>query len=238
MPKVFSRLIFLTLITLSICTFFFSCQKKETLPSIDFKTSYFPLKLGSVIIYKADSTDYRALTPTQSQQTKYSFEIKDSVVRDISEGNVKTFVIYRYKKTGSADWVFEKVLTRTLTGQRAEEFIDNRRFVRLTFPPERNKFWKGNTFNNLDDGSETIYTIKSVDQKRQISSISLDSTLVVEEMKDLNLIRKDYAIAIYAKNIGMVRRIVYSVDNATHPVIDSTKIREGYIYSMELKSFK
>lgn len=207
-----------------------SC-KDESLPPADFKTSYFPLKLHSTLIYKVDSTHYSEFNHTV---ITYSFEIKDSVVRDISEGNNQTFVIYRYKKTGN-EWVYQKLFTRTIVSQRAEEFVDNQRFVRLTFPPQKNKSWKGNLYNNLDLNTGTVYTIKSLDSKREINSIALDSTLVVEEMQDINLIRKDYAIAIYAKNIGLVKRMTYAVDTE---ISDSTKIIDGYKSIMELKSFR
>jgi len=228
MFKAISKIKFLVLTALSISAFF-ACKKHETLPPVDFKMGYYPLKLNSTIIYQVDSTQYIRFS---NSKITYNFELKDTVVSDISEGNSKTFVIHRYKRTGNGNWIFQKVFTRTITGQRAEEFIDNIKFVRLVFPPEKNKYWKGNTYNNLSDYA--TFSITGVDEKREINSNVLDSTLTVEEIQEKNLIRQYYATAVYAKNIGLVQR--YEVNGETE--ITDTIIKEGYRYNMVIKSFK
>jgi len=228
MFKAASKFKFLLLTALSISVFF-ACKKHETLPPLDYKWAYYPLKLNSVIVYRVDSTQYFQFS---NSKTTYNFELKDSVVSDISEGSSKTFVIHRYKRPLNGAWAFQKVITRTLTGLRAEEFIDNIKFVRLVFPPQIDKYWKGNTYNNLNDYA--TFSITGLDQKVEINSHVLDSTLTVEEVQEDNLIRQYYATAIYAKNIGLVQR--YEVNGQTE--ITDTIIKEGYRYTMKLISFK
>ncbi|WP_256012608.1 hypothetical protein [Desertivirga xinjiangensis] len=206
-----------------------ACEKKETSAPLDFKFNYYPLEAGRVNIYEVDSIHYSGFN---NSQTQYNFELKDSVVNDISEGDRKTVIIHRFKKPENGNWTFQKVITRTITGQRAEEFIDNVRFVRLVFPPEAGKYWKGNTYNTLSDYA--VFSITDVDKKLEVNSLVLDSTLTVEEEQENNLIRQYYSTAIYAKNIGLVQRS--EVNGETE--ITETEIKDGYRYTMTLKSYK
>lgn len=212
-----------------IISAFCACKKNETLPPLDLNFAYYPLEVGRVNIYEVDSIHYSGFN---NSKTNYSFQLKDSVVNDISEGDRKTAVIHRFKKTGNGSWTFQKVISRTVTGQRAEEFIDNVRFVRLVFPPEAGTYWKGNTYNTLSEYA--VFSIADVDKKLEINSMVLDSTLTVEEEQENNLIRQYYSTAVYAKNIGLVQRS--EVNGETE--ITETELRDGYRYTMTLKSYK
>ncbi len=210
------------------CLFFFtSCQKRESSPPADLKASYFPLKLNSSLIYEVDSTVYNDFTGTQTQ---YLFEIKDTVISTIeSEEGGTTVYIERYKKSNSGEWKFQKVISRSLKELRAEEFIDNRRYVRLTFPPEKYKSWNGNTYNNQD---QQEYYFKAVDIPLSINNLNFDSTAVVVQMEEENLIREDYSEEVYAKHAGLVKKTVTALDKD----ISSGRIIRGFVYTMKIKS--
>lgn len=205
---------------------FFACTKRETVSAPDFQLSYFPLKLNSRIIYQVDSTVYNDFSNTS---TVYNFEIKDTVVSALEESGRKGFIINRYKRISGQVWAYQKSLTRSIVAQRAEEFIDNVRYVRFTFPPFTGKTWNGNTYNNL---GEQTYKLTDLYSSQNVNGIALDSTATVKEIDETNLIREDYAVAVYAKNVGLVKREVRALDKD----INTGKIKKGFKYLMQLKS--
>ena len=127
----------------------FSCSKSENLPTPNMGLNYFPLKVNSVVIYNVDSTVYNNFN---NSITNYLFKLKDTVTNKFTDaqGN-EAYRIERYKKTGTQDWIFQKVITRKIINIRAEEFIDNKRYVRLVFPPTLQSTWNGHLYNDLGE---------------------------------------------------------------------------------------
>ncbi len=205
-----------------------SC-KKETLPPTDLKKEYYPLKLHSSITYKVDSTAYNEF---DHSETNYLFELKDTVVAEIANSdNRKTFRIYRYKRELSNEWIFQKVIVRSLVDFRYEETLDNQKFVRIVFPPERNKKWNGNTYNNL---GEQQYQIVNLDETLTVNGINFDSTLLVKQLEDINLIKEERTFETYAKGIGLIKKEVTALSKD----INSGAVRNGFKYNMSIKSFQ
>ena len=205
-----------------------SCSKTETADLPDLKKSYFPLNPGHSITYQVDSAHYYF-----SVREVFSFQLKDTVISEVNSApNTKTVYIERYKrKNDNAPWVFQKIITRSITDLRAEEFTGNQRFVRIVFPPEKNKTWNGNTYNNLE---KQEYFFKNVDFKTSFNGISLDSVSHVVQVDDSNLLTENYAEEFYAKNIGLVKKHVKSVEKEFY----SQRIEAGDIYTMTILSAK
>jgi len=212
-----------------ISFFFFSCGKNETLPPAPLYLDYYPLKLHSCITYAVDSTHYNEFNHTK---INYLFELKDTIV-SILDDETKRFTVRmeRYKREPGGSWKFQKTITKTITGLRGEEFIDNQRFVRMTFPPLEGKIWNGNTYNNL---GKQDYEILTVHQPAFINGIELDSTVTIKQIDEINLIREDVISEIYAKGIGLVQKDVKALDKD----ISSGIIKNGFVYTMTVKSYK
>lgn len=209
--------------------YFCSCSKQETLPPNDLKLNYFPLKLNSAIIYNVDSTVY---SDFNNSVIKYQFQIKDTVVAKYNDlQNNDAYKIERYKKINDANWIFQKIISRNIVNNRAEEFIDNRRYVRLVFPPEINKKWNGNLYNDL--GTLT-YEITTLDNPLNISNNAIDSTLTITQNNEVNLIREDIYTETYGKNIGLVSKEIKAIDKD----ISTGKIKRGFQYKMTLNSYR
>ncbi len=226
----------------AFCFFMLSQCKNETLAPIDLKKDYFPLKLNSVIIYDVDSTVYNDFYKpgTDGHKTTYSFQLKDIAVSEIPEtAGRKTLLFERYKRENNGEWIFQKVLTRTLTDVRGEEFQDNQRFVRFIFPPEKDKKWNGNTYNNIG-GQEYIFTDADIPQT--INSIAFDSTATVKQIDEFNLIEENYASEVYANHIGLVKRDLKSITKAlladSKEGISKGDTLKGLIYHMQVKSYE
>ena len=210
--------------------FWFGCTKENNAPDIDLLSEFYPLKVGSVLIYQVDSTAYSNFTNTS---TNFSFELKDSIVNSFSDLTGATnYRIERFKRNTSTEpWVFKQVYTRNKTIRAGEEFIDNQRFIRLVFPPLAGTRWNGNSKNTL---GAIEYIVEDEISPLTINNLNFDSTVVVTEVNETNLIREDVVYTTYAKNIGLIKKDVTAVDKN----ISSGRITNGTKFVMEVKSYK
>lgn len=211
------------------CLGVLGCNKSENAPKPDMALNYFPLKEAHVVIYNVDSTVYNNFNNTI---TNYLFQLKDTVTNKFTDaqGN-ETYRLERYKKTATQDWFFQKVITRKIVNNRAEEFIDNKRYVRLVFPPSLQSTWNGNVYNDL---GEWRHEVKDLDVPLTIGTHQLDSTISIHQCNEVNLIREDIYDETYAKNIGLVVKEVKAVDKN----ISTGVITKGFKYKMQLDSWK
>ncbi len=209
--------------------FLYACDKSENLPHPEMGLNYFPLKVNATNVYNVDSVVYSDFTNTI---TTFQFLIKDSVINNFIDiqGN-STYRIERYKKTATIDWTFQKVITRKIIGNRAEEFIDNHRYIRLVFPLTLKSTWNGNLYNSLEEWKHEVI---GIDQPLNLTIIKLDSTTTIKQHDEVNLIREDTYTETYAKNVGLVKKEVKAVDKD----ISTQKIKRGYRYTMQLNSYK
>ncbi|WP_207420403.1 hypothetical protein [Desertivirga brevis] len=210
--------------------FLIGCSKTENADLPDLKKEYFPLSPGRSITYQVDSV---AFNKFDNSEMKFSFQIKDTLITEIESG-IRTHTVYieRYKRENPASgWTFQKVISRNITELRAEEFVDNQRFVRMVFPPFKSSIWNGNTYNNLE---KQDYFYKSVDKKDTINSLAFDSVAVVVQVDESNLLNEHFAEEHYAKHVGLVKKQVKSIEKDFY----TQKTTHGYIYTMQILSFK
>jgi hypothetical protein len=214
---------------LFISIIFFACTKENNAPSREFHHDYYPLKLKQVLIYDVDSTFHNNFN---GSVTNYKFELKDSVASVfLNLTGDSIFRVERYKKEPAAgNWTYQKTITRNRTLRIGQETIENQTFNRLIFPPEVFKDWNGNSKNTL---GEQFYYISDFPFTATVNNQTFDSTIVVQQIDEVNLIREDIASEIYAKNIGLIQKDVTAIDKD----ISSGRITHGFIYSMKIKSF-
>jgi len=190
--------------------------------------NYFPLKVDQINIYNVDSTVYNDFN---NSTTLFQFQLKDIVVGKFKDGEgYETYRIERFKKTSTEDWFFQKLITRRILNSRAEEVIDNKRYIRLVFPPSLQSAWNGNLYNDLDVWK---HEITAIDIPLTIGTNLLDSTLSITQHNEVNLIREDVYLETYAKDVGLVVKEVKAYDKD----ISSGRIRRGFKYKMQLDSY-
>lgn len=208
---------------------FASCNKENNAPAIDLQSQFYPLKVGAVTIYDVDSTAYSNFT---NSSVNYKFEIKDSVTNTFMDlTGITNYRIERYKRPiNTSNWLFQVVFSRNKSLRAAEEFMNNQRFVRLIFPPIKGSSWNGNSKNVL---GEQLYLINNDITSLQLNTFTFDSTVVVKEIDEFNLIREDLVNSTYAKNVGLVQKLVIAVDKN----ISTGKITNGTVYSFKVKSY-
>lgn len=206
-----------------------SCKKESLAPAIDFKYNFYPLALTNVLVYNVDSTDYSSFAGIA---INYKFQIKDSVASTFTDTNNNlAYRIERYKKTANETlWQYQKTILRTVKSRVAEELIDNKIFIRLVFPPEIGASWDANSKNN---STENQFFITDLLKTYTQNSLQFDTTIITH-FEDKNLIKEDVITNIYAQNVGLISSEVRAVELN----IDNAKITNGYVYKIELISYK
>lgn len=253
-----------SLSVLFFCTAFViaACGKREVLPPIDLDTeaaaqyAYFPLKIGQSHIYQVDSVTYDFANGGISRRatTTFAKEVITDTLRD-NTGALR-YVIERYERADAAlPWVLVAAETAQNTDNQIIRTENNLRFLKLIFPMDRRSEWDGNRWIDPDReiaiADERMrpfanwrYEVDSIDIKSKIGKFSFDSTLVITEVDETNVVEQRFSRAWYAKGIGLVRREQRILDSqycnktpapadcATKPWTE--KAERGYILTQTL----
>lgn len=219
-----------------------SCKKDNVVPEkVDLGYDYFPVKIGQSLIYDVDSIAY--LQPSGDTIIE-KFRIKESIEAVFKDNqNRDTYKLVRYKKKyqvgisyDQMNWVLQDVWSVNLTSTTAEVNEENRRFIKLIFPIEKNSTWNGNAQNNL---GEWIYKYSEVHQPFTLNGLQYDSTLTVTQKKESTAIYYKNYTEQYAKGVGMIYK---EVSDYTFKVVNGIlfpgKISEGVIYKMKLVEYQ
>lgn len=207
-----------TLIICVLCLIFlYSCSKEKINKPTDLGHSYFPYKPGYKIYYDVDSTIWDDFTGQMYFSQSQILDIYESYFNDGS-GN-QTIRIERFqRKNDDEEWKINKVYTANLNITRAEITEDNLRQVKLVFPLLNNKSWDANSYNSLD---KEVWRITELNKAFQINNLNFDSTLIVSQSDESNLISEDIRYEIFANNVGLIKKYEKSVSKniATQEII-------------------
>jgi len=242
---------------------FLACGERQTTDIAPIDTSqhaYFPLKIGKFVVYQVDSIVYdfdAGGNTVQDSSRTFSREIVADTLRD-SSGELQ-YIIERYEQTVlSQPWVFKNAITSSQTATQAIRTEDNWRFLKLVFPMDRRSEWDGNIW--IDESREIeiagermrpftnwAYKVDSIDVQAIVGQFSFDSTLLVTEADDVNVIERRFSRVRYAKYIGVVWREQWILDsqycNQVPPPTDcetrpwTQKAEKGYILRQTILSF-
>jgi hypothetical protein len=186
-----------------------SCKKDH--PSPDLGYGYFPDNVGHYVIYQIDST---AKDDRVGFDTTYHFQIKE-VIQSIYTDNTgrPTMRLERFRKNydpnvpyNSQQWVGPRIYAANLTKTTGERLEENIRYTRITFPVKLGTKWNANANNTLE-GWESSFT--AIDNPETVNGSAFDSVATVEEILDTNIVSYKWAIAKYAKHVGLVYRKVF-----------------------------
>jgi hypothetical protein len=216
-----------------------SC-KKETVENTAASNyySYFPLAIGSWIIYTVDSIghlkDDDLTNETDTSLLIRHYKIKEVIESDFTDGEGhRAFHITRYKQENDTmPWTFLSVWTANLTLGSAQRVEDNIRYLKLAFPINADVTWNGNAFN---DFPEEDYSYTDIHVPYSISSFDFDSTLKVLQNDDANLIHQIYKEEKYAKNVGMIYKQRDSLN--VYSVNGQIRISNGFEYKESISAY-
>lgn len=218
---------------------FMSC-KNDTDVTNDIGYGYFPTEVGHWVIYEIDSTVYDDF---EGDTDVYRYQVKEILESEFTDNEGRRALrVERWKRWynpsisyDSIPWYLSRVWAFTRTNSGAEKLQENERFLRLTFPMNEGESWDGNVYNT--QGSWT-YKYKAVDEQYTIGSFSMDSTCLVEQKNEVNLINHRVYKERYAKNIGLIQKNVIDVhDTAFGSVPVINRIHDGVIYNITLVDY-
>lgn len=195
-----------------------SCNDERIDPSpVDF--SYFPLEVGSYIIYELDSVVYDDFNDIVTTRSLLVREIIESVFVDASRDT--SFRVERqYRENEMSVWgsAGYDIWFAAIEGNNAERIEENQRYIVLSFPLRVGKTWNGTQHINVDPDGELgylddwEYRITSLDVPMMINGISFDSTVTVIEQAVGTAIDTIGSRAVYARNVGLVFKELYVLE--------------------------
>ncbi len=197
------------LLPIAYCLLLTSCKREKDSFTVDYEYDYAPLDSGHYVVYDVDSITYSSASVPPRDTVRY--QLKEEVGDTFYFLNELCYELNLYRRSNEiSPWVYDRkwVVKRTnTTFQKTEGDI---KFVKLVFPPEQDLEWNGNIYvpaNTTlykDIFQDWVYRYDKVGEPFSINRFNFDSTLIVVEVNDSNVINKHLRKEVYAKNIGMV----------------------------------
>ena len=185
-----------TYLTLFLClSLLFSCNPKtkdvDTIQLMGYE--YYPIKKGNFIIYQ--------ISYSSTPDTNITYQIKEVIGDTIKVGDQIQYKLERYQRSsGLQSWPEfpSRIWTVTNTNNKIIKSEDNIPYVKLVFPLKVDNTWNGNNYNTY---ASHTYEIKEVGKPYNQFS---ETVRVVQGSEDSTLLRKNYRVEVFAKNIGLV----------------------------------
>ena len=215
MVKYFIGLVFISL-------FVVSCKKENYTYTSESVNDYFPLKTGRYITYELDSTLFIHFG---QKDTVVSYQVQDRVDSQITDNLGRLgYRIFRFiRKDSSQAWRPNNTFEAIPTVNSIEYVENNLRFLKLVMPVKKSFSWRGNS--NIDTYSLNSevqyldswdYIYDSLDVPLTINSVSIDSTIKVDERDEFlgqdpsipgtQYAEKTFSVEKYGKGIGLIYR--------------------------------
>lgn len=240
-----------------------ACGERTTLepePADESQLEYFPLKIGKYVVYQIDSIIYDFAPGGGTVRDSFRIfarEIITDTLRD--QTGELLYAIERWeRKNDTSAWVLKSITTAARTATQAIRTEDNLRFLKLIFPLDTRSEWDGNIWvdenREIEIAGERMlpfanwnYEVDSIDVQALVGQFVFDSTLLVTEADDTNIIERRLSRARYAKHVGLVWREQWILDsqycNQAPPPADcetrpwELKAEKGYILRQTILEF-
>ncbi len=222
--------------------------------------AYFPLKIGKFVVYQVDSVVYDFATGggvVRDSSRTFVRELVADTLRDLT-GQL-LYTVERYERSSSDQaWELRSISTAARSADQAIRTENNLRFLKLVFPMDRRSEWNGNIWIDVNQEIEIAgermrpftnwqYEVDTIDRPALVGQFAFDSTLIVTEADDNNVIERRYSRTRYAKHVGLVWREQWILDsqycNTNPPPADCAtrpwekKAERGYILRQIVLAF-
>ncbi len=187
-----------------------ACNRNDDLVGVpQIGTAYFPLKLGSIWVYKVDSIAYDDNGPKQAIDTFY-YQYKEQIteVQTDDTGQPLYLVSRFFRQNDSDTWQQVRNYSAQIIDNKVQRVEENTRFVKLVFPIKSRNTWNGNMFNAK--GTQ-IYKLIDFEFPYTVQS-SFYKSIKVEQVNILNFIEEIKRYEKYAENIGLVETLYDSLN--------------------------
>jgi len=198
------NILFLIVIGILVST----CNRKGDPTPSDTGFSYYPINEGDYLIYDVIDT---AFIGVQTYEIN-NYQVKEEIHESIVVNDEVRYQIYLYYKSPGGEWNDYPDSNWTVFSdkRRIVKVEDNVRFVKLVFPFEAGKKWDGNISDPENDPQEH-YTMTEVRRPFTYTSLyapiqeyTYPETVSVVQFDNSSAIDLNYAIEVYANNIGLV----------------------------------
>jgi hypothetical protein len=196
----------------------YSCKKDREEYQGDSSKDFFPLTIGKQVVYDVDSIiwdDFDCTKDTNHYQMRWT--IADTF-RD-NQSRLSYVINTDIRTQDSLPWNVHHVIAVTPTAASLEYLEDNLRFIKLIFPVENNRTWKGNSLISLTDEnqifSDWMYTYENLNEPFDNDMEVFDSTITIqavdETINDPESLpdaygSKTFSKEVYGKGVGLVYR--------------------------------
>lgn len=208
------------IVTSLLVVVLFSCKKEtETLegPAL---SDYFPLRTGTSLLYRLDSTVPAAFGGSLLVK---SYQAKDSIEATFTDNQGRlSYRIFRYIRdtAGVQPWRYAATYFATPTNNQIEYVENNLRFVKLRLPLKEDVTFKAHSYIDTKSINSTVtyldeweYAYQKVGEPFTIKNRTFDSTITVfqrdETSPDIPFNPNEYqqhnhGIEVYAKGVGLI----------------------------------
>lgn len=197
------------------------CTKQTETYSTGLLSEYYPLQVGTSILYQLDST---VPAPFGTALVVKSYQAKDSVEAVYTDNQGRTnYRVFRFVRNaaGTSPWTFAATYVATLADNGVEYVDNNMRFLKLKLPLRDDYTFKGHTYidtkslnSNVMYLDEWEYEYRNVNKPYTINGKTFDSTITVfqhdETIPDVPFTssipyqQRNYGIEVYAKGVGLI----------------------------------
>lgn len=194
------------------------CEKQTIDLNFESIENYFPIKRGSAITYRYDSTSYTGTNNAKSTNTYYVRDVLDS---SITDNLGKTNFLFKRSIRNKLDTTKWELLTTyrvTIDSNTIYLTENNLRFIKLVTPIREGYSWDGNSFINTNENTGLDffegweYTYGKPNETIIINTIPFVSSLTVFQKNDTIGNPSDrkqfssilFSKEIYAKDVGLV----------------------------------
>ena len=206
------------LIALLVSVSLIACNKQSETLSFDDISTLYPVKVGSVFIYRMDSTRLNNF-----QFSTVYYLAKDSVVNTFLDNQQRTcYTVFRYLTDTLQSQPYQYNQTYYIADDKNKiEVLDpnNCRFINLVNPVSLNTTWSGNSY--LDSAQVKIsdntsysnwtYQYTAINQPYTVIDSTFPNTFTIQQNADSSgvfdpntLSYKTYSVEVYAKGVGLI----------------------------------
>ena len=190
-------------------------QDKDNTTLAPMQYDYAPVSVGHYVIYDVDSIRYNYLAPDTQLIDTIHYQLREFMQDTFRDnlGNISYRIELSKRYDTLTSWnVVNRAWYSTLSRNTYEKNEDDLRFIKLVFPPVDGITWRGNSYLPTSDTNSTtykayagwVYTYSSVNHWSIVNGLTFDSTLVVTEVDNENLIDKKLSRETYAKHVGLI----------------------------------
>lgn len=235
------KLLRYSFLLLSFPLFFLaSCSKEDGPAPVDTDdAAYFPLRKGHFVEYHVDSTYWDDFLGTE---THHLMDLRYVVADTLTDnaGRLSHVITVSRRKDATELWQPESNFIVTRTTERLEWIQNNLHFVKLIFPVQAKREWKGNEFISTLDPARLFYRdwdytyadvggtykneYKTFDNALTVNQV--DETINNPEQQPTAYASRTYGLEKYAKNIGLIEKrfIHWTYDPGVAPARKGTAV--------------